>query len=580
LTSSLILSGARSFVDVLRDRAANLPDQLAYDFLVDGEEEKISLTYAELDRRARAIGAMLQATCNPGDRAVLLYAPGLDYVAAYLGCLYGGTIAVPAYPPDPMRLNRTLPRLQAIANDAQAAVVLTTVQIHSMAEMLFAVAPDLGQLKWMSTDDVDLARADSWKNPEARSEQVAFLQYTSGSTADPKGVMVTHGNLLHNSKYIYSCFGHTPKSQGVIWLPTYHDMGLIGGVLQPLYAGFPVVLMSPMAFLQRPIRWLRAITRARATTSGGPNFAYELCVRKIRPEDREGLELSSWQVAFNGAEPIRADALDKFVEAFEPYGFRREAFYPCYGLAEGTLISSGGSVSAPPTVRIIRGASLEKNVVEPLDAGSPDARHLIGCGPSLDDSELRIVDPETHVQLAPDHVGEIWLRGGSVAAGYWNRTDESEATFGGRLDTGTGPFLRTGDLGFVDVNGELYVTGRRKDLIILAGKNYYPQDIEIAVEKAHNTIRTGCTAAFSVELDGAERLIVVAELDKKLIQGADPFDPATVVKELKRVISDQFQQMLHDVVLIKSGSIPKTSSGKIQRHATRNAYLAKTLEPV
>jgi acyl-CoA synthetase (AMP-forming)/AMP-acid ligase II len=606
LTFSHVVQGANSFVDILQHRAKQMPDQLAYQFLVDGEDEVVQLTYAELDRKARAIGALLQAQCQPGDRAVLLYAPGLDYVAAYLGCLYGGMVAVPAYPPDPMRLNRTLPRLQAIVNDAQAAIVLTTAGIRDMAEMLFAVAEDLSKLTWRSTDDLDPVHAESWSDPEARPEQLAFLQYTSGSTADPKGVMITHGNLLHNSKHIYRLFGHSPGSRGVIWLPTYHDMGLIGGVLQPLYAGFPVVLMSPIAFLQRPIRWLKAVSKHRATTSGGPNFAYELCVRKIKPEERVGLDLSSWQVAFNGAEPIRPDALDRFAAAFAANGFRREAFFPCYGLAEGTLISSGGKVSEPPFVTAVSGAALEGNQVELTSPGAPDGRSVVGCGVALDDQELVIAEPESCTRAAAAQVGEIWLKGGSVAVGYWNRKHETEAAFGAYLASGEGPYLRTGDLGFVDPSGELYVTGRSKDLIILAGRNHYPHDIEHTVEKAHASIRTGCTAAFSVELDGEEKLVVVAEVERRLTKprsetgtapdgsdrridkvdpGNDPdrlvvFDPKEVVKVLRRAISDQHRLGLHDVVLLKPGSIPKTSSGKIQRHACRNGYLAKNLDSV
>ncbi|HSP76953.1 MAG TPA: fatty acyl-AMP ligase, partial [Myxococcaceae bacterium] len=331
-----------SLVDILQKRAAEQAERLAYVFLVDGEDEELPLSYAELDARARRIAALLQQHAAPGDRALLLYPPGADYISAFFGCLYAGVIAVPAYPPDPSRLARTLPRLQSIVSDSQSSLVLTTSFILSMAPEMLQGTPDLAALRWLATDELEVGLESAWRAPTLRGEDLAFLQYTSGSTSAPKGVMVSHGNIVANERMIRHGFRNDEHTVGVGWLPLYHDMGLIGNALQPVEAGFPMVLMSPLDFLQKPLRWLKAMSRFRATLSGGPNFAYDLCVRRIRPEERAELDLSSWRVAFNGAEPLRAETLQRFAEAFADCGFRPETFYPCYGLAEATLIASGG----------------------------------------------------------------------------------------------------------------------------------------------------------------------------------------------------------------------------------------------
>ncbi|HZI06247.1 MAG TPA: AMP-binding protein, partial [Archangium sp.] len=328
-----------TLVDLLQSRASEMSERRLYTFLEDSEGDESTMTYAQLDYRARLIAAALQKVARPGDRVMLLYPPGLEYVAGFFGCLYAGMVAVPAYPPDPMRLERTLPRLRAIIQDAQASVVLTVAFIHGMGEFLFEQAPDLRELHWMATDELPTDKQPEWKRTELERQSLAFLQYTSGSTGTPKGVMLSHGNLLHNLECISRAFGTTEESVGVIWLPPYHDMGLIGGILQPLYRGFPVALMSPLTFLKQPRRWLEAVSRFGATVSGGPNFAYDLCVRKMTPQERARLDLSRWKVAFSGAEPVRTETLERFLEAFGPRGFRREAIYPCYGLAEGTLIA-------------------------------------------------------------------------------------------------------------------------------------------------------------------------------------------------------------------------------------------------
>ncbi|RPH57856.1 fatty acyl-AMP ligase, partial [bacterium] len=436
-----------NWIQLLRQRAQQDPHKCAYTFLTDGEKEGERLTYAELDLRARALGAWLQRMDAAGERVLLLYNPGLEFVAAFLGCLYAGTTAVPAYPP---RSARMLPRLRAIAADARPTVALTSSDLLAGVETLAGRLPELAGVRWVATDALDApALAREWREPEVDGGTLAFLQYTSGSTALPKGVKVSHGNLLHNEGLIEAAFDQSEESVIVGWLPLYHDMGLIGNVLQPLYVGARCILMSPVAFLQRPARWLRAISHYRATTSGGPNFAYDLCVRKVPPAERYGLDLSSWKVAFNGAEPVRAETLDRFTEAFASCGFRREAFYPCYGLAEATLFVTGGTVGVPPAVEAFRTADLERDRAVPVNALDPAGRRLVGCGTSWAGQQVAVVDPETGRGLPSDRVGEVWIAGPSVAGGYWNRPEETERTFGARLEDGSGPFLRTGDLGFL-----------------------------------------------------------------------------------------------------------------------------------
>jgi amino acid adenylation domain-containing protein len=562
-------------VDLLRAHADDQHNQRAYTFLMDGETTASHLTYGELDRQARAIGAMLQQTQALGDRALLLYPPGLEYIAAFFGCLYAGVVAVPAYPPNPARLARTLPRLHAIIADARPAVVLTTEALLPLAGML--AGADGAGMRWLATDALTGDHAEGWRPPALDGATLALLQYTSGSTAAPKGVMLSHANLLHNSALIQRCFGHSSESRGVIWLPPYHDMGLIGGIIQPLYASFPVVLMSPLAFLERPLRWLQAITRYQATTSGGPNFAYDLCVRKTTPEQRATLDLASWRVAFNGAEPIRAATLERFTAAFAPAGFRRAAFVPCYGLAEATLIVSGGPANAGPAIHSFDAAALGRNqAIAAAGAGSA----LVGCGEPLPGQKVLIAQPETQIRCASGEVGEIWLAGPSVAQGYWGQPTETAQAFQARVaDAHDGPFLRTGDLGFVK-DGELFITGRLKDVIIIRGRNYYPQDIELTVERSHAALRPGCCAAFTVEHSGADRLddrlVVVQEVERNY-QAAEL---GAMIAAIRQAVSEQHELQVHTVVLLGAGSIPKTSSGKIQRHACRAAFLAGDLAAV
>lgn len=560
-----------TFVDILRWRAHNHPDRLAYTFLVDGETEEIRLTYQQLDERARAIAARLQALGATGGRALLLYPSGLDYIAAFFGCLYAGVVAVPAYPP---RRNRSLDRINAIVSDANATVVLTTDSIFADIERRFAEEPLLEGMHWLSTDHVDSSDAITWKEGKISGDTLAFLQYTSGSTGTPKGVMISHDNLIYNERMIRQGFQMREDCRVLGWLPLYHDMGLIGLVLQPLFVGAECVLMAPVSFLQKPARWLQAMSRYQATTSGGPNFAYDLCVRKITAEQQAELDLKAWEVAFNGAEPIRPETLDRFVSTFGPYGFRKEAFYPCYGLAEATLFVTGGLKTAPHVINTVDGEALERNEVVSLNGSPGPGRALVSCGRTWLDQKVKIIDPESLEPCGPDKVGEIWISGPSVARGYWNKPAETSHTFEAKyLGNGTDPSLRTGDLGFLH-DGNLFVTGRLKDLIIIRGRNHYPQDIEHTVGECHPALNEGLGAAFSITVDGEEKLAIAYEVKRSALRDLDVDD---IVTAIRKAVSERHELQTHSVALLKTGSIPKTTSGKIKRRACKRGFLDNSL---
>ncbi|RIK84454.1 MAG: fatty acyl-AMP ligase [Planctomycetota bacterium] len=563
--------GPSTLVELLQHRAAHQANDLGFRYLVDGEKTSIQWTYADVDRKARAIAASLQAMGMEGERALLLYPAGLDFVAAFFGCLYAGVIAVPAYPP---RRNRNMARIEAIASDAEAHIALTTFEVLERVQTMIADTPALQKIRWRATDQWSDEMADQWRRPDVHGDTLAFLQYTSGSTGMPKGVMLTHSNLIHNSAMINYAFEHSRSGSGVFWLPLYHDMGLIGGILQPLYMGRPNTLMSPTHFLQKPVRWLQAVSQTGATISGGPNFAYDLCVEKVTPEQKRALDLSRWTLAFNGAEPVLADTIERFSAAFAECGFRRQAFYPCYGLAEATLIVAGGFKQADPVIRYFDAHALEKHQAVQAEPGTPGSRALVGSGGNLLDQNIVIADPQTRQPCGPNQVGEVWVSGPSVAQGYWRRPEATSETFEAKLSDGRGPFLRTGDLGFLS-GGELFVTGRLKDLIIIRGVNYYPQDIEQSVERAHEKVNSGAGAAFAVGDPGHERLVVVHETERDR-----DLDYEGIIAAIRRQIAADFELAVSAVVLLKTGSIPKTSSGKIQRHACQAGYLAGTLAAV
>jgi amino acid adenylation domain-containing protein len=576
-------------VELLRYRSSRQAKQLSYTFLSDGETESDRLTYQELDRSSRAIASQLQSLGLSGERALLLYPPGLEYLAAFFGCLYAGVVAVPAYPP---RNQRNTPRILAILEDAQAAIILTTSSLLSQVQSLFADKFDIDHIHWLATNNLAPGIEEGWQEPLINIDTLAFLQYTSGSTGTPKGVMLSHGNLLHNAVVTRQYMEHSSNSKFVTWLPVYHDMGLIGGVLQPLYGGFPCIMMPPAAFLQRPYRWLEAISRYRGTTSGAPNFAYELCIEKITAEQRSTLDLSSWNIAFNGAEPIRQETLERFAHTFAECGFRPEAFYPCYGMAEATLMVSGSVKNALVTTKTLQKTALESNHIVDAAANEENSIALVSCGRVVPQQQIIIANPETLTRCEPNEIGEIWVSGPSIGHGYWNRPEETEQTFHAYLqDTGvqrsahensealatagaSGSFLRTGDLGFLH-NGELFITGRAKDLIIIRGRNLYPQDIELTAERSHKTLRATSVAAFAVEVEQEECLVVVQELEFRAKPNIDEVPAA-----IRQAITEEHEVQVYAVVLIKAGTIPKTSSGKIQRRATKAGFLAGTLEVV
>ncbi|MDF3145988.1 MULTISPECIES: fatty acyl-AMP ligase [unclassified Streptomyces] len=576
----------RSLVDLLTTHASHHPDRTAYRYLVtgdcDGEIQEIS--YGRLAERARAVAAWLQERGLTGSRAMLLYPPGPEFICGYLGCLAAGVVAVPGVPPQGRAQNhRALTRMKRLIADADAKVILGGREVITALSGMVEHLPDLADITLVVTEDIPDEAAASWREPDLTADSVAFLQYTSGSTSAPRGVMVTHGNLLDNERVITERMGHTPDviaqyghEMFVSWLPVYHDMGLIGPVLNTVYLGVTATLFSPLHFLQQPRRWLTAIDRYRPHTSGGPNFAYELCLKHAGPELLDGLDLSSWKVAFNGAEPVRAATLRRFTDTFAPAGFRREALYPCYGLAEATLMVTGSTVTTPPT--LLRASETGPH------AGQADAA-AVSSGRPGPDVTVAIADPERHEELPEGEVGEIWVRGASVAKGYWRNALATRETFRATLTGHEGRFLRTGDLGFLR-DGELFVTGRLKDLIVIDGRNHYPQDLELTAEMAHPALRPGCTAAFSVDGGDAgsgsdvssfngsevssfgEQPVIVAEIAPDAAGEAEK-----IIDVVRSAIGDAHGLAVRDVVLVRPGTIPKTSSGKIQRHASRAAYL-------
>lgn len=568
-----------TLVELLRYRALHQPDRTAFTFLGDGKTELASLTYEELDACSRAIAQALtcqfpaqpQYTDAAGMRALLLYPPGLEFISAFFGCLYAGVVAVPAYPP---KRNQNLLRLQAIVTDAQAQVALTTTSLLGNIKSQFLQNSELASLNCLATDS--LVESENFRPHPATPDTLAFLQYTSGSTGTPKGVMVSHGNLMCNSEYMHEIWGFSSESVMVTWLPTFHDMGLIYGILQPLYHGCPCYLMAPASFIQKPIDWLQAISHYKATHSAAPNFAYELCVRKITPEQRATLDLSRWHMTLNGAEPVRADTIDRFTEAFKPCGFNLDTFCPGYGLAEATLVVAGVQNKKVPNFYTVQAEALAQN--QARDGKSEEkVQTLVGHGQPGIDTKVVIVHPKSLTQCSPEEVGEIWVSGSTVAQGYWMRPEETERTFRAYLaDTSDGPFLRTGDLGFCK-DGELFVTGRLKDVVIIRGRNYYPQDIELTVEQSHPALKAGASAAFSVEVESEERLIVAQEVERTYLRKLDADE---VVGAIRQAVGEQHELPVYAVVLLKPASIPKTSSGKIQRHACKAGFLDGSLEGI
>ena len=567
----------KTLVELLRWRAIHESNQRAFTFMIDGNVEGTALSYGELDHQARSIGALLQQHQVQGERALLLYPQRLDVIAAFFGCLYAGIIPIPAPAPEASRLKRTIPRLQAIAKDAQTSIVLTTSEIIAIvAEGRFAI-PEFQKMHWLTTEDIAIELAQNWRNPNVNDNDLAYLQYTSGSTSTPKGVMISHKNIMFHCANLQESCGYTPDSATVTWMPYFHDYGLVEGLIVPLYNGTPCYVMSPFSFLRRPFNWLQTISRYKATHSQAPNFAYDQCVRRITAEQRAQLDLSCWQAAGNAAEPINPKVSKNFLQAFETSGFRPEAFCPAYGLAEATLLASFSPQTEAPVVIHLQPSALEENQIVEASNSQEVVRQVSGCGRIVCNTKVAIVNPETLAKCSPDEVGEIWVSGPSVAKGYWQRPEDTKLTFQAYIaDIGEGPFLRTGDLGFIK-DDQLFVTGRLKDVIIIRGTNHYPQDIEWTVQDSHSALRAENGAAFGVEVNGEERLVIVQEIERNSQQH---INVDRVFEDIRKKVFDQHEIQAHAVLLIKPGTLPKTSSGKIQRSACRQGFIEDSLSVI
>jgi acyl-CoA synthetase (AMP-forming)/AMP-acid ligase II len=561
-----------SLAAILRHRAAAQPEDRAYVVLSDRGREEAAVTFAELGRRADALAGRIAARAAPGDRAVIFCPNGIDFLVGFFGCVLSGVIAVPLM----------LPRRQT-TRDASAAIVADCAPRLALAPraLIEGGRGDLAGrfagtgIEWLAVDDATPSAAAGTGHIPAEGD-LALLQYTSGSTSAPKGVMVSHANLLANLAMIQRVFGNTSRSTFVSWVPLYHDMGLIVNVLQSLYAGSLCVLMAPVAFIQRPLIWLHAISDYRAEIAGGPNFAFDLCVERYQPEHMEGVDLSGWKLAFNSAETVRADTIGRFATTFAPHGFSPAAAYPGYGMAEATVLISANPRRGPPVMRAVsRDAMLRRRAAAPRDPG--DQQVLVGCGEALYGERIAIVDPESRQRLAADRVGEIWVDGPNVAGGYWRNAAASSEAFGaGIAGEADATWLRTGDLGFRDDAGQLYITGRIKEVVIIRGANHYPQDIEDTVQRCDPALRRHGGAAFAIgEDEGAERLVIVQEVERT---ARNRIAADAVIARIREAIVNEHEIVPYDIVLLRPGTLPKTTSGKIQRGLSRQFWLAGTLE--
>lgn len=565
---------------LLRDRAEKCPEKEALIWLQGGETPSTPLTFGQLDLRARAIAYRLQSQLKIGERVILVYPydAGLEFITAFIGCLYAGVVPVPSHAP---RNRYGWDDLQARLLCSQASALLTVSHLKTRLQQKLGKIEELGKIIqssdfWIIPNLIPNHEANHWQCPNLKEEALAFLQYTSGSTGIPKGVMITHSQLLHNQNVLWAAFGHSERSVGMGWLPLFHDMGLIGNLIQPLYVGFLCVLMSPISFMQKPVRWLNAISKFRATTSGGPNFAYDLLCRYVSEKQRQSLDLSSWEVAFVGAEPVQEKTLSQFARLFAPCGFQKRAFYPCYGMAEATLFISGGHKTKLPTVLSVDEGALKNHQVRqsPSSQETSSSRTLVSCGYAWGKERIVIANPEKQTLCASDEIGEIWVSGKGIGKGYWQQPIATEETFYAYLqDTGESPFLRTGDLGFLH-QGELFITGRRHDVMVFWGLNHYPQQIEQTVQRCHQAFENQSGAAFAVQINGENRLVIAQEVNRR---DRHRIKASEVVESIRWAIFNQHLIDVYSIILLKPGTIPKTTSGKVQRSRCREQFLEKTL---
>ncbi|MBS0184104.1 MAG: amino acid adenylation domain-containing protein [Nitrospira sp.] len=552
--------------DLFELRCRQQPNALAYALIRDSLELEIQLTYGQLEHKVRSLAGYLAHEVPPGTKALLLYPQGLDAACAFWASVCAGLVPVPAPAPDPIRRKYALPRLRSIIEDAQVSLVLAPSSITALSSEL-SILNETGSIKWLATDQ-PYNSVDSGELSRPHSTALAYLQYTSGSTATPRGVMINHGNVLAHCKALSLAGDVSDSSRSLCWLPYFHDYGLLHGIIAPFYSGIPAYLMSPITFLRRPLRWLEAVSRFSITHSGGPNFSYEACLRAVRQQQEWRVDLSTWTVASCGAEPIHPETVEQFIDTFGPCGFRRTAFAPGYGLAEATLLATMKRPGKEPSFLYVEADALADAIVKESPASKPGTRTLVGCGAPLEETHVRIVNPTIHSECPPGVVGEVWLAGAGIGAGYWSKPDETDATFKAALaGSEEGLYLRTGDLGFLH-RGELFLTGRLKDLIIVRGRNYYPHDLEWSAQQAHPGLRRGYGAAFSIEGKTGELVVLVHEIEKQVPES----DLTEVVRCIRRALADEYELEIHTVVLIKSGTIPRTSSGKIQRGACRAAF--------
>jgi acyl-CoA synthetase (AMP-forming)/AMP-acid ligase II len=559
--------------EIVQFHAAHKGDRTAYIYLLDGEEQEVPITFSELDLRARAFAAALQKVASPGERALLLYPSSLEFIISFLGCLYAGIVAVPTTVP---HLKRGTPRLRAMVEDAQATIACTDADLFSKIQAVFVEYPAFKQLHWIVNEQVDNSLADEWQDPQTTAEDLCFLQYTSGSTSAPKGVMISNGNLMSTIRDLQLGSMMDEDCAFVSWLPIFHDLGLILGLLTPLYVGSKSVFMSPVSFLEKPVRWLKSITKYKSKLTVAPNFAYDLCVQKVAEEETATLNLGTLQGAGNAAEPVRLETLLAFKEKFGSCGFKSEAVSPSYGLAEATVMVSATVPGEGISYCTLEPEAFKKNMLVFLPDGDPNGHVSVGCGRSHIGADIRIVNPQTCIPCAPDEVGEIWLQSTSVAQGYWGKPEATEATFKAHLaDTGEGPFLRTGDMGFIH-KGHLHVSGRMKDMVIVQGRNFYPQDIELTVEKAHEGLRPSCGAAFAIDDGEREQVIIVQEVKREFRKNTDDFEK--MANAIRMSVAKYHGLRVQAVALIMPSTIHKTTSGKIQRNACRESFLNRQLE--
>lgn len=568
-----------TFNDVVNYWAEHSPDRQVFSFYQDLDSAPDQQTFLQFYRRVNSLASQLSQYVAKGDRVLLLYTPGLEFIHAFFACLRLGVVAVPAYPPVSSRKQQNVERLDKIIQNCTPKLALCDTKVSDQLSRLKVDSQHVNSVDCSSGQSIlslPYHSTEEWSTTDVvvnsvdvTESDVAFLQYTSGSTGDPKGVMVTHSNLIDNSNHMRRAFAYNESTIGVSWLPQYHDMGLIGSIMQPLFGGWLMHLFPPAQFVRKPLAWLECISKTKATISGAPNFAFEYCCDRLASGEIPNLDLSHWRVAYCGAEPIQNASVERFSAAFSCYGYNERAFYPVFGMAEHTLICSAGPVGELyQTLVCNRDKLIERNEVDLIHTKDDAVKEFVSCGQKLADHQIAIVDPVTLEELGEGNVGEVWSRGASVAQGYWGNQALTEVVFRAHTVQGEGPFLRTGDMGYLQ-QGNIYITGRLKDLIIIRGCNYAPQDIEKTVECSHEALRTGSAAAFSCDIDGVEKCVVVCELERSWVR--KPHDE--VLQSIIQAVSQQDRLEISRIVLTKPGAAFKTTSGKIQRRKTKATFL-------